>query len=101
MENEYLTLINKLKDYRISIFKTQNDIALISGLSLRTVANIENGKNVSTFNFMKYVEALGLTQSFVSFPPINTMRFEDIPKNKYERKRVRKTKSSFKWGDEQ
>ena len=42
-----------------------------------------------------------MTQAFVSFPPFADMRFEDIPKNKYERQRVRERKTDFHWGDEE
>lgn len=101
MEQNYLRLIKKLKAYRISQFKTQEDVALESGLSKRTIVNLEKGENVSMENFWKYLDVLGLTQAFVCFPPFADMRFEDIPKNKYERQRVRERKTDFHWGDEE
>lgn len=100
MDSNYLKLIKKIKDYRISIFKTQEQLALETSLSIRTIVNIEKGSNVSMENFLKYIDGLGLTQSFINFPPIADMRFEDIPKNKYKRERVRNKKSTFVWGDE-
>lgn len=88
MDKNYQQLINKLKQYRISIFKTQTDVSIECGLSLRTIINIEKGSNVSMDNFVKYLDSLGLVQSFVNFPPITQSRFEDIPKGKYERQRT-------------
>lgn len=102
MLGNYQQLINRLKSFRISIWLSQQDMVLRTGLSLRTIINIESGKNVSLQNFMKYIDGLGLTQEFINFPPIADMRFEDMPKNKYERKRVRK-EAKYKnvvWGED-
>lgn len=101
MLDNYQQLIKRLKAFRISIWLSQKDMVLRTGLSLRTIINIENGKSVSINNFMKYIDGLGLTQEFINFPPIADMRFEDIPKNQYERQRVnKKARKHIIWGDE-
>lgn len=100
MNTYYDQLIKKLKNYRISIFKTQDDVSFESNLSLRTVVNIEKGENVSMENFIKYIDCLGLLNSFINFPPVSDMRFEDIPYGKYQRTRAQRNKTKIKWGDE-
>ncbi len=96
----YLTLIANLKNYRISISRTQKDISERTGLSLHTIANLEGGKNVSSYALFSYIKALGLEQEFINFPPIVELRFEDLPLNKEERKRVRHKKRIIEWKED-
>lgn len=98
--SNYLKLIKNLKNYRISISRTQKNISERTGLSLHTINNLENGMNVSSFALFSYICALGLEQEFINFSPIADFRFEDLPNNKYERQRVRKKKKMIHWKGE-
>lgn len=103
-DNEVLNEIGeRLKKTRIDLLKTQEDIALQTGVSLRTIRNMEAGKDVSFSTIIKVMRALRIIQSLDVAIPEPGIRPSEIIKLGKQRERVRKTiKSSkdWKWGDE-
>ena len=101
MVNQYIRFIEKLKDYRIAQSKTQQDIADVTDMSLRTINNIEAGKNVSVSYLIEYIEALGLVNILPNSVPVADVRFEDLPKGQNKRERARKkNKKIFVWEED-
>jgi len=103
-DNEILHEIGeRLRKTRIDSLKTQEEIALQTGLSLRTIKNLEAGKDVSFSTLIKVMRALRMIQNIDSAIPEPGIRPSEIIKFGKQRERVRKTlKSSegWKWGDE-
>lgn len=54
-------LSSDLKRIRTSKIKTQAEMSELTGLSVRTISNIENNRNVSLADFLLYADALGYT----------------------------------------
>lgn len=101
MSTQYIRFLEKLKEYRIAQSKTQQDIVDVTDMSLRTINNLEGGKNVSVFYLIEYIEALGLLNILPSAVPISDVRFEDLPKGRNKRERARKKrKKAFVWAED-
>ena len=93
----------RLKKTRIDSLKTQKDIALLTGVSLRTICNMEAGKDVSFSTIVKIMRALRILQNLDTAFPKPGIRPSEVIKLGKERERVRKSKKplgTWKWGDE-
>ena len=80
-------------------------MAAESGISVRTVRNLEKGKGVSLNTFIRVLIALGIQQNFEILLPDPTVRpVERLKKGGVERKRASsQTKTeptSWIWGDD-
>ncbi len=107
MSKEYLEeLSQRIREYRISADMTQQELADASGISLRTIQNYENHKDIKLDCFIKILMALGLDGNiFALVPDINrspVVLLEESRQKKRQRVRKKKAKeqNSFKWGDE-
>ncbi len=107
MSKEYLEeLSQRIREYRISADMTQQELADASGISLRTIQNYENHKDIKLDCFIKILMALGLDGNlFTLVPDINSspvMLLEQSRQKKRQRVRKKKTieQNSFIWGDE-
>ena len=104
---DYLNdLSRRARRFRIESSITQQELADATGVSLRTIQNFENGKDIQMSSFLKILIALGLNdQSDELIPDL-----ENRPSAYYEqeygkpKKRASKRRSKeihkFIWGDE-
>ncbi len=95
----------RLKAYRILSSMTQQDLADKTGLSLRSISNLESGKDVQASTLITVIEYFGLEAALLSAIPNSDERPSvQVMKAKGQAKqRVRKThvkRTTFKWGDE-
>ena len=94
---------DRLKKIRIDSLKTQEEIAVLTGVSLRTINNMEAGKDVSFSTIVKVMRALRILQNLDTAIPEPGIRPSDVIKLGKHRERVRKTvkpSNTWKWGDE-
>lgn len=97
-------ICQRLEQIRLARNLTQEQIAAESGISVRTVRNLEKGKGVSLNTFIRVLIALGIQQNFEILLPDPTVRpVERLKKGGAERKRASsQTKTeptSWIWGD--
>lgn len=95
----------RIADYRIHIPMTQSEMSDVTGLSVHTITNAENGKSISTENFVKILYALGLQGNIDILIPAVEQRPSELyergkPRVRATSPKHRKTNSGFKWGDE-
>lgn len=95
----------RLKDARIGFSLTQAQLAERSGVSLRTIANLESGHDITFGNLISILRALGLLSRLELIAPRPEVRPSALAAQKPKRQRVRRTDAqaplSWKWGDEQ
>lgn len=98
-ENE-ITIIKELgfriKQYRISLNITQNELASKCGISASTVVRIENGVDSIFSNYIKILNGLGLTQNMDILIPEAQPDFKAMFENKAPRQRVKSNANSKK-----
>ena len=96
----------RLKNYRISLNLTQQELAEKSGVSLRSVGRFENGNDIQLSNLFKLLKAMALSDSIVEMIPDMTKRPSYYIDSDRQRKRAHRVNidpehiSSWKWGDE-
>ena len=97
----------RMKAARINASVTQKQMAENTGLSLKTISNLENGKDVSFSTVIDVLRATGYLQSLDVVLPENTVRPSQIVQKGKQRERVRNRKNAvaedtavWKWGDE-
>ena len=62
---DYLNdLSRRARRFRIESSITQQELADATGVSLRTIQNFENGKDIQMSSFLKILIALGLNEQF-------------------------------------
>ena len=106
--NEVLSeLGSRIKAARIAMPATQKEMAELTNLSLRTISNLENGKDVSFSTVIDVLRALGQLQSLELMVPEQGLRPSEIvamgkPRERAGRKVAYKIQSdtTWKWGDE-
>ena len=60
---------NRLRRYRLQVNITQADLARQAGVSLRTLGNIETGRDVQLGTVIRILRALGRLDSLNTFLP--------------------------------
>jgi len=99
----------RLGKQRLSISKSQNELASESGLARRTIQYAEAGKPVQSESLVKILRSLDLLEALDALLPDQGLRPMDMLKLKSkERKRVAKKRGPHKaqdggewqWGDE-
>ena len=106
--NEVLVeLGRRMKAARIAMPATQKEIAELTGLSLRTISNVETGKDVTFSAVIEVLRAMGQLQNLEIMLPEPGIRPSQIVQLGKPRERVRKKadksrerKHAWKWGDE-
>lgn len=99
-------LYRRIKAYRIAYPMTQKELADKAGVSLRSVQNVEGGKDAQLSIFIKLIMALDLQDNMLSsIPDMDDRPSVHMLKAKGKaRQRVRKKKApagkKFVWGDE-
>jgi len=105
-ENNALVLAelgNRIKEMRILSNLTQNDLAVMAGISLSTVVRLEKGLSVRTDFFLNVLRALDCMSNIQMLVPEQEMRPSEIFENKKRRSRARRAEKparAWKWGDE-
>lgn len=99
-------LAKRLKRARIDAKLTQEDLANRSGISKRTIANVEKGSDVTLDNLLNVLRALGLLGRVDLLVPQEEIRPSVLLAQRKQRQRVRSPKSEYasipwKWGDEE
>nr|WP_233547647.1 MULTISPECIES: helix-turn-helix domain-containing protein [unclassified Parabacteroides] len=90
-----LKIGSRIRETRIRQDKTQAELALASGVTPLTVANIEKGKSVSTLILISVLRELGLLENLENLVPeakISPLQLKKIQGKK--RSRVRRLKSN-------
>lgn len=93
----------RLKKLRIASMKTQLDIAVSTGVSLRTIKNLEAGKDVAFSTVIKVMRTLNVLQNLDSAIPEPGISPNEVIRMGKQRERVRKAAgrtATWKWGDE-
>lgn len=93
----------RIKQYRIGLFMTQNDLAKKTGISLRNIARIENGEDTAFSNIIKILSVFKLQKNLDLLIVDQLERPSYKIKNKTVRKRASKKKAgseSFVWGED-
>ena len=98
----------RAKAARISASLTQEEFSDLTGLSQRTISNLETGKDVSLLTVIEILRGLGQVQNLELLFPEQGIRPSQILALSKPRERVRNknkkdsnTDSDWKWGDEQ
>jgi transcriptional regulator with XRE-family HTH domain len=97
----------RIKKTRIAMSVTQEEMAERTGLSKRTISNLETGKDVSLSTLIDILRAENLLQNMDLITPDEGIRPSQIVALGKMRERVRKGKqpgtgqTEWKWGDEQ
>ena len=103
--NEVTTEVGRrLKAVRVDASMTQQQLADMTNLSLKTISNLETGKDVSFSTVIEVLRALGLLQSLELAIPEQTIRPSQLLKLGKPRERVRATPQphgNWRWGDEE
>lgn len=104
---EYINEIGiRIKQYRINMEMTQQELADKAGISCRSVLRLEQGETVQLENFIRVLSALGIEDNLELLIPDQTKRPSYYLNNEIK-KRARKKKTNlesgnrFKWGDEE
>lgn len=95
----------RVKDLRIAQEMTQAQLAEKSGVSLRTISNLEAGKDVSLSTFIEVLRTLNMLENINAVIPEQPVRPSHLVALGKKRERTRKKKNSddsqpFIWGDE-
>lgn len=106
--NEVLSEIgSRIKAARIALPATQKEMAERTGLSQRTIGNLETGKDVSFSTVIDVLRALGLLESLEMMIVEQGPRPSQIAALGKPRERASRRKSAeknaslkWKWGDE-
>ena len=95
---------SRIKQYRISLNITQEELAGKCGTSSSTVVRIENGIDSKFSNYIKILNALGLVQNIDALIPQSQPYFKALYDKKPQRQRakgrVSKAKPSWVWGED-
>lgn len=93
----------RIRDSRIGMSLTREELARRSGVSERTIANIELGNGITLDKFICILRALGMLGNFDLLVTDQHVRPSDLAKLGGKRKRARSSKKdagAWVWGDE-
>lgn len=104
--NEILKEIGtRIKSARIDAGLSQQDLAEQANVSIRTISNIEHGRDTSFATIIEVMRGIGRVQVFDSIIPETTLRPSRIvsaekPRSRVSRNRQSEDAEDWKWGDE-
>lgn len=94
----------RIKQYRVSLNITQNDLAVKCGISTSTIVRIENGEDSIFSNYIKILNGLGLIQNVDILIPEPQPDFKALFENKPPRQRAKtkreKGNETWVWGED-
>ncbi len=95
---------NRIQQYRVSLNITQADFAKECGISLKTLARIENGDDLKMSNLIKILNAFNIVENLnVLIPepqPDYKAMFEEKNKRKRARPDKKKSDDNWVWGED-
>ena len=95
---------SRIRQNRIACDLTQEELANRCGLSLSTIARIENGADARISNYIRILQILHLPSVINGWVPEREQDLKALYERKPERKRVKvkkkATPSKWVWGDE-
>lgn len=93
---------NRIKQRRIDLSMTQKELAEQTGISSRTITNIEQGENASFENIISLMKAFKNIDNLDALIPETKMNPLSLLELGRPRKRASKIKpnTGWKWGDE-
>ena len=107
-EEILLEIGRRTKAARIAMSETQQDLAERANLSVKTISNLETGKDVSFSTIIEVLRMLGQLPALDLLIPDQSLRPSRIaafekPRERARRKTdvLRETGAVWKWGDEQ
>ena len=92
----------RIKQRRISLSITQQELSKKTLIALRTITNIENGKNFSFDNFISILKALKLIDNInvlIVESKIDPLVLMNLEKKRKRASKIKPT-TDWKWGDE-
>jgi len=116
MKNTFNRLASVVKYVRLQLNLEQQTVANETGVSLRTIQNIEAGKSVNASSLFAYLDFLGLLQNMLSnlpnpdnltpmerlkATPKRRQRASQRTKKKNNSNHIKENTTEFNWGDEQ
>ncbi len=95
---------NRIQQYRVSMNITQAEFAKSCGISLKTLARIENGDDLKISNLIKILSELGILENLNILIPEPQPDYKAMFEEKTTRKRARpdkkKTDDNWVWGED-
>lgn len=96
---------NRVKHVRIDMEMTQEQLAAQSGVSARTVSNLETGKDVSFRTVLQVMRALGCLQNLDMLLPEQLVRPSQLAEMGKRRERAPRKKQTtshtdWTWGED-
>ena len=96
----------RLQRYRIDSGLSQNELSDMTGISAKTIANLEDGKQTNTLTLIRILRALGLLDNLELLAPpqdnrpIDFLRYNKKAPQRASRNRNEEPKRTWKWRDE-
>ncbi len=87
----------RVRDMRIGLSMTREDLCEHSGVSFSTLTRIEKGESVNMDNFMRVLYSLGCLGNLELLVPEQTIPLELVAQRKKKRIRASKQKESNNW----
>ncbi|MBR3844418.1 MAG: helix-turn-helix transcriptional regulator [Clostridia bacterium] len=107
-ENQKTILVelgDRMKQYRISLNITQNELAKKCGISTSTVVRMENGDDPKLSNVIKILSVFGLLENLNILIPEQQPDYKAMFEEKTVRKRARpvekKPNTAWVWGEDE
>lgn len=96
----------RLQRYRIDSGLSQIELSDMTGISSKTIANLEDGKQTNTLTLIRILRALGLLDNLELLAPpqdnrpIDFLRYNKKAPQRASRNRNVEPERTWKWGDE-
>lgn len=95
---------NRIQQYRVSLNITQAEFAKKCGISLKTIARIENGDDLKMSNLIKILNEFNIVENLDVLIPEPQPDYKAMFEEKTTRKRARpdkkKSDSTWVWGED-
>ena len=95
---------NRIQQYRVSLNITQAEFAKKCGISLKTIARIENGDDLKMSNLIKILNEFNILDNLDSLIPEPQPDYKAMFEEKNTRKRARpdkkKSDDTWVWGED-
>ena len=95
---------NRIQQYRVSLNVTQADFAKKCGISLKTIARIENGDDLKMSNLIKILNEFNIVDNLDTLIPEPQPDYKAMFEEKNTRKRARpdkkKSDDTWVWGED-
>lgn len=89
----------KIREARIAKLITQKDLSDKTGISLRTISSIENGKDTSFSNIICILKALNLVPALFDYFP-NNVEHKETKTKKSQRFKKSNKNNGWEWGED-